>query len=307
MVRTAPIKPALLGGAASMAAGSIAAKLAFENGSQPAELIVPRFALPGVVFMVALPWVVRSLPRVWSWREMSLAVLSGVLLWLASWAEFEGLRRLPAAILILLLMLAPIWVALLRWFLWHWPITPHQGAALAAVVGGVAVMVNPIGGALDPLGVSLGLAASLGGAFFFLLLDRIKPLLSPQLAILVAMTSAGAVAIVADPGALPSQLGDSSLAPLAAIIGAAAAAWALLLALGLRTVDAVTAATILAAEPVCVAGLAFLFLGEDLSAREIAGGAITLAGVIASATPAQTDQLESSRKGSSGETHRTSR
>jgi D-psicose/D-tagatose/L-ribulose 3-epimerase len=269
-----------------MAGGSIAAKLAFEQGVAPADLLAPRLVLPALGFLCAIALLARDSYLGRSRQALALAAMCGLLFWLGSWAEFEGLRRLPAATLIVLLVLAPIWVALLRWCLWREPVTRRLALALVTVVAGFSLMVDPLRGGLDPTGVALGLAASLSAALFFLVLDRIRGALPPTLAIPVAIVSAGSVALVVDPLTLPSELGDSSVAPLVLAVGLAAAMWALLLARGFRELDGVTVALVLAAEPACVALVAFLLLGEALSIQEIAGGTITLAAVIGVASGA---------------------
>jgi drug/metabolite transporter (DMT)-like permease len=86
-------------------------------------------------------------------------------------------------------------------------------------------------------------------------------------------------------------------AALILAIGATTAIWAVLVGFGLQATDSVTAAIVVGVEPVLVAVLAFVLLGEDLSARELVGGLILLAALAATTLQVARDASASASQG----------
>ena len=271
---------ALLAGAAGLAAAAIAIRAAYRHDADPSSLVAVRMGLAGVPFALLLPWLLLRAASPLPWRGLGLALGAGAALSIGARCELEGLQRLPAAILILLLFAAPVWVVLIERVVWGRRPHPIVLAAIAATVAGLVTMVAPWSGGLNFVGVAFGLAGSLALATFFVLLDRSQATLTTTLAVSVALAVAGAGAILAHPGGLSSSLGDPAVRPYALAIAAATAGWGLLAAVGLRETDATTATIVGAAEPVFVALFAFLLLGETLAPRELAGGAVVIAGIL---------------------------
>ena len=267
---------ALLAGAAGLGAGAIAIRAAYRHDADPSSLVAVRMGLAGVPFALLLPWQLLRATSPLPWRGLGLAFCAGLALSVGARCELEGLQRLPAAILILLLFAAPVWVVLIERVVWSRRPQPIVLAAIAATVVGLVTMVAPWSGGLNFVGVAFGLAGSLALAAFFVLLDRSQATLTTTLAVSVALVVAGAGAVLAHPGGVSSSLGDPAVA-------AATAGWGLLAAVGLRETDATTATIVGAAEPVFVALFAFLLLGETLAPRELAGGAVVIAGILLAA------------------------
>lgn len=274
---------ALLAGAACIGAGAIAVRAAYRHGAEPSSLVVVRLALAGAPFALLGPWLLRRAPSPLPWRSLGLAAAAGVALLLGSHCELQGLQRLPAAVLVLLLFAAPVWVVLIERAVWGRRVRPVVLAAIATTVLGLTTMVAPWTSGLNFVGVLWGLGGSLALAIFFVLLDRSQARLATILALSTALSAAGAVAVLSDPGGLSRSLGDPEVRPYALAIAAASAGWGLLASIGLRETNAVTATIVGSAEPVFVAVLAFLLLGEALSPRELAGGAVVIAGVFLAA------------------------
>jgi drug/metabolite transporter (DMT)-like permease len=255
-------------------------RAAYDHGAEASSLVVVRFAGTGLLFCLALPWLLARAPRPLPWRGLALAAIAGLTLLVGARSEFEGLARLPAAVLVLLLFVAPIWVALIERVVWRRPVSRAVVGAIFLVVVGVTTMVAPWTADLDLLGVCFGLVGSVALASFFLLMERSQATASTSLGICTALVVAGVVSVLMNPGALTRDLGDPGVLPYAAGVSAALAAWGLLACVGLNATSAVTAAIVSAAEPVFVALFAFLLLGESLTPREIGGGAIVMAGVL---------------------------
>jgi drug/metabolite transporter (DMT)-like permease len=140
-------------------------------------------------------------------------------------------------------------------------------------------MANPFRGDLDPVGIAAGLAASLGFASFLVLMKSSEAASDVGFGICVALIAAGVAGTMFKPSAF-AQLARLNLLPYVVSVGIAVWLWALLLVVGLSRTTAITAATVSAVEPVFVAVLAFLVLGERLSLLEIAGGLVVIGGVV---------------------------
>jgi drug/metabolite transporter (DMT)-like permease len=269
----------LLASAACIGAGVIAVRLAYDEGAEPVPMQAVRFTGGGTVFAVLLAvLLVRRRGRV-PWAGLGLGAAAGLVLYVGARAEFEGLARLPAAVLVLLIFMAPIWVALAERVIWRRRAGRLTIVAVALVVGGVALMVG-LPGSLDAAGVAFGIVASITFAAFFVIMDRSRAYAPTALTLSAALTFGALAALAQSPGALEQSLGDPDVAPFAVAIAVSLWGWGLFAMLGLGLVTPTTAAIVSAAEPVFVALLALLLLDEGLGANQIAGGAVVMAGVL---------------------------
>jgi drug/metabolite transporter (DMT)-like permease len=270
--------------AAVMGVSSIAAKLVYERGGAPGDLVAARWGVPSAVFLLALPRLLRAFAELRRAGAAWFPLVGGALLCAGSWAEFGALERLPAAVVIVLLVSAPAWSALLRWVLWRQPIGAGQACAIAAVIAGVALIAGPPDSSFDVLGLGMALATALSTAVLMPLVEHLAPVCPPRSTLPLAIVTAGAITLVLElvfaPSSLVGGTGDGETIALLLVVGAAAALWAVLVGAAMRAADAVTATTVLAAEPVFVGLLAFVALDEVLTPMELAGCAVTLGGVV---------------------------
>jgi drug/metabolite transporter, DME family len=280
--RAIPVGPAaLLAAAGLMGVSSVAAKLAYRHGAVPADLVVARAGIGGILFALALPLLLRAIPRplglrVWLWPP-----LVGGVIYLGTRAEFEGMLRLPAAVVIVVLVSAPAWAALFRLLVWRRRVRRRQAIALAGVLAGVALIAGPPGGGIDALGLGMALLAAFAAATLLLAVEHWSGPIPPTAAVPLAAIGSGAWALLAGLDGAVGRLDDGVglVLPLF-VLGAIGAAWAVLVGIGMRSTDSVTSGTVLAAEPVFVGVAAYLVLGETLLPREIAGCLVTLAAVL---------------------------
>ena len=105
---------ALVLGATSISLGVIAVKQGYAGGSDPQSLNAARLLVAAPCVALALPFLLRA-GRPIGVRGALFAIAAGGLIWFASRAELEGLARLPAGMLALLLATAPVWVAAFDW------------------------------------------------------------------------------------------------------------------------------------------------------------------------------------------------
>lgn len=269
--------PALVLGAVSIALSVVAAKQAIADGAETESLLAARLVIAAPVLALVLPLLVRAHGRPGGARPVALALAAGAALWLGSRAEFDGLARMPAGMLVVLLATAPLWVALMSWIVSRRRLTRVEIFALVALLAGVAIMAAPVGEPLEAVGVLLGLLSAASWAAFLLLLERNDGVAAP-LGLALGMIGAAIVFAATDPGAIGTLSGGIELW-LALAIGALAVLWTLFVGRGLGATDSVTTALVVASEPVFVAVLAYALLGEGMSLREIAGGGVALTGL----------------------------
>ena len=263
--------------AISIAAGVVAAKQAIKDGAEIESVLAARLLVAAPALALLLPLLARVRPRPAGVRPVAIALAAGALLWLAGRTEFEGLARMPAGMLVVLLSTSPLWVALIGWATSGRALARADVVALVVLTGGVAVMAAPIGEPLDAVGVLLGLLGAASFATFLVVLERNGGIAS-ALSVPLGMIGAGVTLLILQPGAPGSLFGGIDTA-LALAIGASGAFYALFVGRGLGATDSVTTAIVVASEPVFAAILAYLLLGEGMSARGIVGGAIALAAV----------------------------
>lgn len=270
---------ALALGATSISLGTIAAKQAFADGASTDDLLATRFIVSVPILALALPVVLRITGARVSARGALIAVAAGTLFWASGWGEFQGLDRIPAGMLVVLLATASLWVGLLRWLTQGVPPTRVEAFAIGAVIVGVAIMAVPIGvTAVDAFGILGGLVSASTFAVFLLIQERNTGM--PAMAgFSIGMIGGGILLIATDPGAIGRVPGDGLTWPLVAATGMASVGWAWFVGYGVGATDSITAAIVVALEPPLVAVLALVILGEGLSARELVGGIVVISAV----------------------------
>jgi uncharacterized membrane protein len=147
----------------------------------------------------------------------------------------------------------------------------------------VLVVAGTGAGALDPLGVALGLGAAVVYTTYILvgagIVARVRPWVLSALVCTgaaVSLTAGSALLGELRPGAL-SAAGWGWLACLAAVLTVASIS---LFFAGLRRAGATTASILATVEPLVTIVLAFLIFGETLGVLQLVGGALGLSGTL---------------------------
>jgi drug/metabolite transporter (DMT)-like permease len=273
--------PAVALAACGFGAISVLAKSAYAAGSSPASLLSTRLVIAALVLApVALPRV-PSVWRTFGWRPLVHAGLGGAAFSAAGFLEFEGLSRLPAPTLVLLLFLAPVWVAFGSRVVLGRRLGRSSAAMLAIVLVGIALLVGSPGAhGLDALGVALGVGASVLYAVVFLLFEDLARGPGPVLATGLIGLAAALGGVLVEPSGVREELADPARGWYAVSVGGLTAGSLLLLAVGLETASAFTASVVTAVEPLAAALLSWIFLGELLTAIQIAGALAVVGGVV---------------------------
>jgi drug/metabolite transporter (DMT)-like permease len=259
--------------AASIGAGTIATKAAYRAGASPEAVLAVRFAVAAIAVVA-----VGRLPRRLDRRAATTVMGAGLALWVCWDAELIGLAHMDAGALIVLATTSPAWIVAINAVLWRVRPPATELLAIAALLTGVAVMVDPLGASFTAIGSACGLLAALSAGALIVIIERARAV--PPATILAGALVIGCVlSIAAHPGALGAVVANPDAAPYCAIVGGCAVLWAGLVAMGIRSTPAVAAAMTFALEPVLVSLLGYAILGEHLSTAQIAGGAIVVASV----------------------------
>jgi drug/metabolite transporter (DMT)-like permease len=282
-----PVRGALLClvSAAGFATLGVFGRLASDAGASIASTLLVRFALASLVFAALLAATgglpgLRRLPR--------RVVVGGLMLGAAGYSlqsglYFAAIGRLEVSLVALILYTYPAFVTLAALALGRAQPSMRTAVALAMASFGVVLVLLAAGvGELDATGALLALGSSITYTTYILISDRVVGAVEPFA--LSALVLTGATVAFAAAGLATGSL-DLAL-------GGEAWLWLVLIAIvstvlpvsaffaGLRRVGPSEAAILSTCEPPITVALAFLALGETLTAPQLAGGALVLAAVI---------------------------
>ena len=247
-------------------------------GSSPASLLGVRLLVAALV-LSALCAPSRG-PRVRP-RELAIGAVAGVAFAAAGLGEFEALSRAPAPTVVLLVFVAPVWVAAASWATGRGPPGWPTAGALALILGGLALLVGvPGGNGLEPGAAGLALGASVMSALFFIVMADLAGGATAAGGMHCGMGGRARDAR-SRPEGIVLELSRPATAAYGISIGCLTACALALLATGLRAGSALWASAVIGVEPLVAAALSALLLGEFLSGAQLAGAAAVLAGVTA--------------------------
>ncbi|WP_208031062.1 EamA family transporter [Streptomyces cyanogenus] len=289
-----------LASALAFGGSGVAAKPLIEAGLDPLHVVWLRVAGAALVM---LPVAVRhrALPR----RRPALLAGFGLLAVAGVQAcYFAALSRIPVGVALLVEYLAPALV--LGWvrFVQRRPVTRAAALGVVLAAGGLACVVEVWSGlGFDALGLVLALGAACCQVGYFVLSDQGGDAgeAAPDPLGVIAyglLVGAAVLTVLARPWNLdwPVLAGSARLNGTA-VPAVALLAWIVLVAtviayvtgvLSVRRLSPQVAGVVACLEAVIATVLAWVLLGEHLSAPQIAGGAVVLAGAFTaqSATPA---------------------
>jgi drug/metabolite transporter (DMT)-like permease len=229
-------------------------------------------------------------------RDLPVLALYGIAGFaLVQWFYFLAIARLPVGIALLFEFTAPVLVAVWARFAWHEAVRRRVWAALVlSLLGLVLVAEVWSGGGLDPFGVAAGLGAAVSLALYFLVGERAVGRRDPVSLTCWALFFAALFWSLLQPWwTFPVSAFSGSTDLGGSLAGSTAPIWLLalfiivvgsiapfLLVVGaLRHLPATRVGVVGMAEPVLAGAVAFVWLGEALSAVQLTGGAVVLAGI----------------------------
>lgn len=291
---------ALFTAACSVAAADVLVRAAYRHGSEPMSVLAARLVLPaalawGYSVISIRDW--RALPRP-TLRAGVAMVVFGLLELASQFGEIEGLKRLPAAFVVLLFALAPVWIALAGWVFWRSGVGRTGVAAVAAALGGTAIVVGIPSAGITATGLAFAALGGFTGACALLLYERALADWPPQLVLAIGTTVAAVALGLGDPSLLTAEFeGGSMRAGLVAGSTVGFALAILLVMVSIRRSSAFVASVSTSLEPVFAAVIAWLALGESLAPHQLAGGALAVLGLgFALARPAARSTVEHDSK-----------
>jgi drug/metabolite transporter (DMT)-like permease len=259
-----------------------------------------------LVVTVAVLWPARLRVRR---RELVFLAVFGILgLAFVQLFYFVGIRRLDIGIALVINYLAPVFVALWARFYVHEPVRRRLWFAIALSLLGLSLVVELWGGgsSLDGLGVLACLVTALAYAAYVLMAERELERGRDVYSLLAwGFTFATLFWAVLQPWwSFPWEQVDGSVSLLGRLDDVTAPVWLLLayivvlgtvvpfvlLVSALHHVPATRVTIVAMLEPVLAAIVAWVWLGEELAAVQIAGGLIVLAGVVLAQTARSEDR-----------------
>jgi drug/metabolite transporter (DMT)-like permease len=289
--------------AASFGLSGAFVKPLLESGWSPVAAVTLRALIGGAVLApVALAQLRGDLrPVLRAWRRVLGMALVGVAG--AQGMYFAAIERIPVGTAILIEFMAPLLLVAVAWALTgRRPAVPVLLGSVAAA-GGLALVVSPSGGgALDPVGVLLAIGAMVGCAGYFAIAaqgaDGLPPVALAAAGLLVAAAVLGLVGLT---GILPFT---GSVADVS-VLGRVVPWWVPMLVVGVVATAlaygaGITGSAMLGSRLASFVGLlevaaagawAWLLLGEELTALQLVGGALIVAGIVAVRFDARADAL----------------
>jgi drug/metabolite transporter (DMT)-like permease len=279
--------------AASFGVSGPFVKPLLEGGWSPVAAVALRALVGGVVLApIALVALRGRLAPVWRARRrvlgMAVVGVAGTQVF-----YFAAIQHIPVGTAILLEYMAPLLLVAVAWVA-----TRRRPAAVvlvgsAVAAAGLLLVVSPGGGgALDPVGIALGVAAMVCCAGYFVIAALPSDGLPP-----VALAASGLLV----GSALLGLLGLTGLVPFTAtaddvvVLGSTVPWWVPMLVVGLVATSlayatSITASSMLGSRLASFVGLlevaaaaiwAWVLLDEQLTALQLVGGALIVAGIVA--------------------------
>lgn len=292
----------LFAGVSALAFGSagVCAKAAMTAaGPDLTPLWLAQFRITGAALILLLVvgishWLRPALRKVeWTPRAIFAVIAYGVIGFVAiQIMYFIAISRMPVGVALLIEYTSPALVALWALLVQRRPQHRSLWIAIGAALIGLMLIARPWQGfALDTVGVGAALLAAVASATYFLVGDALKGQIpGPQLAGFGAAAGAVVLGVTQSWADFPRAV----LARRGELAGVGVPVWLLLVVVvlvgtviayltgiaALRRLPAPIAAVVATMEVVVAAVSAWVLLGEHLSAWELAGGSLLLAGAL---------------------------
>lgn len=268
-----------LASAAGFAAMAIFAKYAYAEGANVITVLAVRFVLAGLLL-----WqLARLRGAVGSTRALvGGALIGGVGYAVESGLFFAALTRLDATMASLVMYVYPALVLGLAVAVGRDHLDRRRGAALAAALTGVAlVLAGGDIGAIDGIGVLMALGAAIGYAVYIVASDAVAAGASPLAYAASVCTGAANAFVLAGvvTGELEFGLSLAAYGWIAAVAVVSTVIAITAFLAGLARLGPGRAAILSSVEPPITVALAALLFGETLTALQLGGGVLVVGSV----------------------------
>jgi drug/metabolite transporter (DMT)-like permease len=271
-----------LASATAFGAMAVLGKLAYDEGATVGTLLSLRFALAAALFWVLVPAAeLRAVSR----RDIVHGLgLGAVVYALQAGTYFAALERIDASLLSLLTYTFPVLVAVAAVALGRERFDGRRAVALTMAAAGLVLILGSAGtGAVDTIGIALGLVTAVVYASYVLVGEGVAQRVPAR--VLAALVCTGAAFTLtagsaATGGLHPERLSGAGWGWIAALAVISTVVAVSLLFAGLRRVGPTTSSILANVEPVVTVVLAFVVFGELLSPLQLVGAAAVLAAVV---------------------------
>jgi drug/metabolite transporter (DMT)-like permease len=270
-------------------------KVILDSGVSSLQLSEVRSTGAFVGLAVLLAIVAPARLRV-SRHELPMLALFGIAgLAFVQWFYFVAIHRMSLAVALLIQYLAPLLVALVSRYVLHVEVRRRIWLALGLALVGLSFVLELWGGAaLDGIGVGASLLAATSYALYILVAEREVGRRDA-----ISLTTYGFLfaslfwAVVQPWWAFPGSVFDDSAPGAWGLPVWALMAWMVVLGTivpfgllvgSLSFIPATRASITAMTEPVAATVVAWLWLGEELGAAQLGGGALVLAGILLAQT-----------------------
>ncbi len=279
-----------LTGALLFSTKSIIIKLAYAELLDATTLLALRMGLSLPVYIIIGLLAVRDhrrtgVPLPTLAMALRAAAVGAVGYWIASYLDFLGLQYISAQFERLILFTYPLFVVVLGAAFFGQPMQVRILVAIAISYAGLALIFTEKAGSTGSnvaLGAGLVLVAALAFALYQLLAKPVIAVMGPRLFTCVAMS--GAAIAVFGQFLVTHPLADLAMSPRVSALAAAIALGATVLPsfflnAALHRISPQANAVIGTMSPVMTIVLAVILLGETVTATDVAGSALVLAGI----------------------------
>ena len=277
---------ALFAVAVSLGSGHVAARLAFANGVNVITAATVRSVGAGLLLLVLLKLrreAVLPLPPAFR-STMAL----GLLIAAQTVCIQVAVGLIPVTLAILIFYTYPFLTGVAASLLGDERFTPRLAVALVTAFAGLALVLGVEPQPVNPWGMLAALGAAVTFSAAMVLTPRLAPGLSTPLRTFFMLATTAAIFVAASAATQAFRLpetGPGWIGLAGLTLGYALGITGLFLLL--PRLGAVQTSIVLNLEPVVVAGIAWLALGEALTALQIAGAVIVVATVILFQTTAR--------------------
>jgi drug/metabolite transporter (DMT)-like permease len=275
--------------------GSVS-KVLLVSGGVPSQRLTEVRATGAFLLLLAVLLVFRRSSLHVTPRELPFLAAFGVFgLALVAWLYFVAIERLEIGVALLIQYVAPVGVALWGRYVLHEPVRRRIWVALVLSLMGLALLVQIWRGLeLDGIGLLASLGAALTFALYILLADRgVKLRTTSSLLCYGFLFAAIFWAVVQPWTSFPAGLVGDSISLLGRFETIEFPVWLLmvwmvvlgtvvpfgLLVAALRHVTATRAGILAMFEPVAGTAVAYAWLREELTAVQLVGAGVVLAGI----------------------------
>lgn len=234
-------------------------------------------------------------------RELPFLAVFGIFgLGFVQWFYFLAIHRLEIGIALLIQYLAPVLVALWARFVAKEIVRKRIWVALILSLAGLSFVLDVWGGpSLDAFGVAAALGTAVTFALYILLAEHAVERRDPLSLVCLGLGFAALFWAIVQPWwSFPAGLVDDEVALEGTLLSTRAPVWVLMIVMivagtivpfgllvgAIRHIAATRVAIAAMWEPVAATIVAYAWLGEALSAVELAGGALVLAGILLAQT-----------------------